>query len=64
MMLPILNLISAAFFFAGGNGSTPKKQPLRDQKAAENCFKYDCKSHPLLMVLMGFEPATTALNAE
>ena len=50
-----------SFFVSGGNGGTPRKPPRRDQKAAENCFSFDCRSHPLPL---GFEPATTALNAE
>ena len=36
-----------SFFVGRGNGSTPRKPPLHDQKAAENCFSYDCRSHPL-----------------
>ena len=50
-----------SFFIGGGNGSTSRKLPRRGQKAAENCFSYDRRSHPLPLE---FEPATTALNAE
>ena len=60
-MLPFSNFDLCSFFLGGGNGSTPRKPPRRGQKAAENCFSYDCRSHPLPL---GFEPATTALNAE
>ena len=35
-----------SFFVGGGNGSTPRKPPRCDQKAAENCVSYDCRSHP------------------
>ena len=55
------NLCKLLSLIDGGNGSNPRKPPRCDQKAAKNCFRYDCSSHSLPL---GFEPATIALNAE
>ena len=47
MILPISNLTTAFFVIGGGNGNTSRKPLQHDQKAAKNCFRYDCISHPL-----------------
>ena len=56
MILPISSLTSAAFLLVEETRVSPG-----NKKAVRNCFRYNCMSHPLSL---GFEPATTALNAE
>ena len=39
------------FFIGGENGITPRKPSRRDQKAAKNGFRCDCRSHSLALGL-------------